>query len=307
MSISDGERVRALESNAAWLSKTADNTATGKQTLNRVASGAQVTDVQQSINDLNSNVATVQNDIATLQALDTFIYVGNWDASTNTPTLADGDGGSTYGVGALYRVSVDGTQDFGSGPIDFVANDKVVYNNSGVWEKWDVADENAGAAAFQEIPAGAVNGTNTSFGPLSYIPTNTNSILVMIDSLVLRNDQWSLSGMNIILSVAPTLGQEVYVFYLTQGTIAPPPVISGILKTEYRTVSSGEATAKQLTLAHTPAAPSELQVDAYGLGGAQWYGDDFIVTTNILDWSTLGMDTDLMLAAGDKLRIVYVY
>ncbi len=64
-------------------------------------------------------------------------YLGTWDASTNTPTLSDGTGTEN----TWYRVNVAGTQDLGSGPISFNVGDKVVYNASGVWEKWDTNDE----------------------------------------------------------------------------------------------------------------------------------------------------------------------
>lgn len=60
----------------------------------------------------------------------TFLYLGNWAASTNTPTLANGSGtnGDTY-------VSTDGgTVDFGAGGITFLAGDYAVYNGS-IWEK----------------------------------------------------------------------------------------------------------------------------------------------------------------------------
>lgn len=57
-------------------------------------------------------------------------YKGTWAASTNTPTLADGTGDP----GDVYIASDAGTVDFGSGPIDFVAGDWVVYNGS-IWQK----------------------------------------------------------------------------------------------------------------------------------------------------------------------------
>ncbi len=56
-------------------------------------------------------------------------FQGNWDASTNTPTLADGTGVSGY----FYRVQVAGTQDLGSGPQTFVVGDWVMYNGS-IWQ-----------------------------------------------------------------------------------------------------------------------------------------------------------------------------
>lgn len=58
-------------------------------------------------------------------------YKGTWDASTNTPTLADGIGTK----GDLYVCSVGGSVDFGSGTaIAFLPNDRVVYNGT-IWEK----------------------------------------------------------------------------------------------------------------------------------------------------------------------------
>lgn len=57
-------------------------------------------------------------------------YKGAWNANTNSPSLADGAGTN----GDLYRVSVSGSQDLGSGSISFVAGDAIIYNGS-VWEK----------------------------------------------------------------------------------------------------------------------------------------------------------------------------
>ena len=61
-------------------------------------------------------------------------YKGVWDASTNTPTLSD----ATGSLNDWYRVNVAGTQDLGSGPIDFAVGDKVVHNGT-IWEKWDTS------------------------------------------------------------------------------------------------------------------------------------------------------------------------
>lgn len=148
MAIVDGQRVRALESNAAWCSKTVNNTITGIQTLANGTSGPTINNLQQTVNDLVTDVATIendivniQNDIVQLQSIDTFVYAGNWDASTNTPTLADGDGALPHGPGSVYRVSVAGTQDLGSGSVSYNVGDKIVYNLAGIYEKWDVQDE----------------------------------------------------------------------------------------------------------------------------------------------------------------------
>ena len=82
----------------------------------------------------------VPNGLATLDANgripytqlpeDAMEYQGDWNAQTNTPTLADGTGTK----GDTYNVSVGGTQDLGSGDITFFAGDRVIYNGS-VWQR----------------------------------------------------------------------------------------------------------------------------------------------------------------------------
>lgn len=98
--------------------------------------------------DLGSFTGNIIPDNSTvkeaLQALETDLdsipdplyYAGTYDASTNTPALSNGDVGVS---GALYQVTVAGTQDFGAGNITFAIGDKVV-NNGSVWEKWDQTD-----------------------------------------------------------------------------------------------------------------------------------------------------------------------
>lgn len=71
---------------------------------------------------------------------------------------------------------------------------------------------------------------------------------------------------------------------------------------EYRTIDSGEAAAKSLTLSGTPAVSASTLLDPIG-GGAQEYGVDYAVVGNILSWASLGLDG--ILTTGDKLRIVY--
>jgi hypothetical protein len=62
-------------------------------------------------------------------------YQGTWNASTNSPTLADGTGST----GDVYRVSVAGSQNLGSGSISFDVGDYAIYNGS-IWEKADTTD-----------------------------------------------------------------------------------------------------------------------------------------------------------------------
>lgn len=63
-------------------------------------------------------------------------YKGTWDASTNTPTLANGNPpNAPEDAGHLYKVSVGGTVDFGAGNITFNAGDTVILSASLIWEK----------------------------------------------------------------------------------------------------------------------------------------------------------------------------
>lgn len=57
-------------------------------------------------------------------------FKGTWDASTNTPALADGTGTK----GDMYVVSVEGTQTFGGESTKFFVGDRILYNGS-VWVK----------------------------------------------------------------------------------------------------------------------------------------------------------------------------
>jgi hypothetical protein len=57
-------------------------------------------------------------------------YQGTWNASTNTPTLADGTGTG----GWTYRVAVAGTQNLGSGNITFSVGDDIIYNGT-IWQR----------------------------------------------------------------------------------------------------------------------------------------------------------------------------
>lgn len=75
---------------------------------------------------------------------DLTMYSGTWNASTNSPTLANTD----TGVKAVeYKVSVAGTQDFGAGSITFAVGD-IVANDGSVWYK--KVDNNQGVGT-QEL------------------------------------------------------------------------------------------------------------------------------------------------------------
>lgn len=85
----------------------------------------------------NSGIATLDSGgkVPTSQLPNSVMeYKGNYDPTASSgagsPALADGTGSA----GDVYRVSVAGSHDFGSGAISFVVGDYVIYNGT-VWEK----------------------------------------------------------------------------------------------------------------------------------------------------------------------------
>jgi len=78
---------------------------------------------------------------------------GDWNAATNTPELLD----STGTAGFVYRVSVAGTVNLGSGNLSFLVGDHVVFNGV-VWEFTLDATRNASQIVFSS--AGNLESTN---------------------------------------------------------------------------------------------------------------------------------------------------
>ena len=81
-----------------------------------------------------NGIATLDNDghIPYSQLPESAVeYKGNWNADTNTPQLVDGTGN----LGDLYIVSVAGRQDLGSGEVNYLVGDRIIYNQNNKWEK----------------------------------------------------------------------------------------------------------------------------------------------------------------------------
>ena len=76
--------------------------------------------------DADGRITTVSNGAAGSNLL----YQGNWDASTNTPTLSDGTGTQNY----WYIVSVGGSQDLGSGSVTYAEGNWVIHTGT-TWVK----------------------------------------------------------------------------------------------------------------------------------------------------------------------------
>lgn len=95
------------------------------------------TAVQTALNlKINSSEKAANNGVATLDATGkipatqlptgALVYKGTWDASSNTPALSDAAGQN----GWLYKVSVAGTQNLGSGSVNYDIGDEVIHNGT---------------------------------------------------------------------------------------------------------------------------------------------------------------------------------
>lgn len=205
MSVSDGQKVNASVTNAAFVSRTTNSDTVGQLDLKKPSgSGASVIDVQNTINTLKSDVTPIpqlMTDVSDhetrIDAIETELpnkidvsekgaangvaeldaggkvptsqlpasvttarrLLGNWDASTNTPTLADGTGTT----GDEYYVDAGGTVDLGSGNITFTVGDCVHYDGS-VWIKLDGGKVESvnGKSGVVTLGLDDINGVNLS-------------------------------------------------------------------------------------------------------------------------------------------------
>lgn len=84
-------------------------------------------------------------------------YKGTWNASTNSPNLSDGTGSG----GDVYRVSVGGSRNLGSGTIAWEVGDYAIYSPvTSSWEKADTTDAVSSVAG----RTGAVTLTSADLG-----------------------------------------------------------------------------------------------------------------------------------------------
>jgi Phage tail repeat like len=129
------------------------------------------------------------------------IYKGTWDASTNTPTLANGTGTT----GNWYRCVVAGTVNFGAGNITFAVGDDVSYNGT-VWQRIPFAFtlQTASSSVLGGIRIGstlAIDGSGIA--NLNTITQSTGSSFVKIA----LNSYGQVTGnSNVTLSDLTTLG-----------------------------------------------------------------------------------------------------
>lgn len=168
-------------------------------------------------------------------------YHGTWDASTNTPALADGMIGAD--PGDIYIVSVAGTQNLGSGSITFGVDDWVIYSQTNVWQR--VANSNAVASVNGATGAVTVNAINELTGDVTAGPASgSESKVATIASGAVTDAKISASAAISVSKLAA--GTNGYVLQTVAGvpTWTTPPVSVQSYKTNWVTA---DGTTKVIT------------------------------------------------------------
>jgi hypothetical protein len=162
----------------------------------------------------------------------------------------------------------------------------------------------------REVPTGAVNGTNFTF-TISQLPVSADALNVYINGVLQNPNRYSYFSNTGIISfnVAPSLGQEILVSYLTQGAPSQP-INNNIMEVEYITLDAGMITNKLTSTTYMPT-PFKVMLDVSRKVIAPIPNIDFelFIDEDFPDWATIswdgfGLDADLVV--GDVLRVMYM-
>lgn len=170
-------------------------------------------------------------------------YHGTWNASTNTPPLADGMIGAD--PGDIYIVSVAGTQNLGSGSITFQLDDWVIYSQSNVWQK--VSNNNAVASVNGATGAVTVNAINELTGDVTAGPASgSQSASATIASGAITDSKVSATAAIAVSKLATgTDGQVLQVVAGVPTWGAAPASVES-----YKTTWTGGGIATSFTVTH---------------------------------------------------------
>lgn len=229
---------KALASDASGFIVASTATSTELATLSGVTSAIQ-TQIDSKIPNAEKAAA---NGVATLDVtgripasqlpMTAMEWKGNWDASTNTPTLS---AGGTFSAGDVYRANVSGTVDIGQGPTLYSIGDWAVYNGTifehspapgavaSVFGRTGVVTAQSGDYTKAQVGLSNVDNTSDINKPVSTaqaaaISTARTSIKSHIEKIVNGNytvanvvDGYFIFESNVTIS-------NVYLYNITQGS-----------------------------------------------------------------------------------------
>ena len=225
-------------------------------------------------------------------------YKGAFDADTGSPALANGTGVN----GDLYRVSVEGTYDFGAGDVDLFVGDLVIYNGS----VYEVAPD---SSSFQgkttdDLPEGATNFYYTETRFDASLAGKSTSDLAEGVNLYFTQQRVQDTIVSDFTSVAsaPVVATDNVAGAISklqsQITNSGPGVVP---RQEVITLVAGDITNGYYDLANTPLAAIVTVVPDDGI--TQTPGTDFTVSTNRV---TFAGDLATNLIAGDVVTFTYL-
>jgi hypothetical protein len=169
-------------------------------------------------------------------------YQGVWNASTNTPALADGTGSS----GDTYRVTAAASRNLGSGVIDWAVGDLVIYDGA-VWQKSDSADAVTSVAGKvgvvslvkADVGLGSVDNTSDAGKPVSTAQQTALDLKAPLASPTFTGSP---------AAPTPTPGDNDTSIATTAFVTAAITAVGGIAK--YAVDITGNAALTQFTVTH---------------------------------------------------------
>jgi len=170
-------------------------------------------------------------------------FAGGWNASTNTPNLANNT--STYSTGTEFVITVSGTQNLGTqtGSVNYLAGGFVIYG-AGVWNYSPSASAFLGISAINHI---SVN-TGTGLIQVSSDATSNNTT-----STIVARDGFGNFSANVITATlsgaATSAGTAATVTGASQPAITSVGILSGLSVSS--TIVGSIQTANKLTTATT--------------------------------------------------------
>lgn len=159
-------------------------------------------------------------------------YQGNWDASTNTPTLTSSVGTNGY----YYTVSVAGSTNL-NGITDWQVGDWAIFNGT-VWQKIDQTNSVTSVNGY----TGAVVLTAADLSALTNVTSTDGSVTITTPSTGVRDLSvaTAASTTNVLVQVRNTTGAT-----LTKGTVVYISGATGQIPTVSKALATSDATSAQ--------------------------------------------------------------
>jgi hypothetical protein len=164
-------------------------------------------------------------------------YKGTWNATTNTPTLANGTGDT----GDVYICNVAGTVNFGAGPLTFAVGDYVIYSGT-IWQR------SSGAVGTVTSVAVSRSGDALAITGSPVTTSGTINIGFAGNSTQYINGAGNLVTFPGVINEAQNLITEVYNktgATLTKGTVVYINGGQGNLPTITKALATGDSTSAQ--------------------------------------------------------------